>query len=121
MANKRILKKQVQHVCGDIAAECIFASEYIPGVDADKMGELVCRVAVLQQKTVEKLNFSFDKTPADFETRGQYNKAHRAYCSAAYNSLKESFNNEVNEIVKAMNALLPDAARQVNKQIASEK
>lgn len=120
MANKRILKKQIQYVCGDIAAECLFASEYIPGIDAQKMEQVVCKVALLQQKTITKSNFSFDKAPRDFENKAEYNKARRAYYAEAYNSLKQSFNNEILEIVKEMNSLLPQAQRAINKEIASK-
>lgn len=119
MANKRILKKQIQRVCGDIAAECIFAIEYIPGIDDKKMSNVICRVAVAQQKALEKSNFTFDKVPADFENQAEYNKAHANYSKLAYNSLKDSFNNEINEIVKEMNSLLPAAAREANKEAAS--
>ena len=48
MANKRILKKQIRYVCGDIAAECILAMNFIEGIDVEKMLSLVFEVASLQ-------------------------------------------------------------------------
>lgn len=116
MANKRILKKQIMHVCGDIASECIFAIEYIPGIDTEKMGDLICKTAILQQQTLDKINFNFDKTPSDFENAALYNKARCQYCHAAFKSLKDHFNSNINDIIKEMNTLLPSQAREMNKQ-----
>lgn len=116
MANKRILKKQVLYVCGDIAAECIFAADVVPGIDEQKMGQIVVDLAVLQEQTLQKMNFTFDKAPRDFENRADYNKARAAYYHAAFKSLKNTFNKSIDEIVARMNALLPEEQRRLNKE-----
>ena len=33
MGNKRLLKKQIKYACGDLAAECIIAINFVDGID----------------------------------------------------------------------------------------
>ena len=40
MANKRELKKEIKYVCGDLAAECLLAKNFVKGVDAKAMTEI---------------------------------------------------------------------------------
>ena len=42
MANKRDLKKQIRYICGDLAAECLIAGEYVDGIDRKSMRAIVC-------------------------------------------------------------------------------
>ena len=87
MANKRILKKQINYACIDMGANCIVAS--------------------VQTKTLKNINIAFDKAPRDFDSINEYKKERRQYFAKAYASLRENFNKEVEEIVKDMNAALP--------------
>lgn len=119
MANKRILKKQIHYICGDLAAECIMAREIVPGIDAQKMNEVICRIAALQEQTLAKISFAFDKTPAEFESGKLYNKAREEYNAKAFRTLTAEFNNAVKEIVHEMNQALPESQKQINKQIAN--
>jgi hypothetical protein len=48
MANKRDLKKEIKYVCGDLAAECLLAKNYVKGVDAKAMKEIITKIADLQ-------------------------------------------------------------------------
>lgn len=107
MANKRSLKKQIRYICGDIAGECITTSHLIPNVDRELLDNLVIKAAQLQSSTLNKTNISFEKTPHDFETKAEYTKARRAYFAAAYKSLTDHFNKQVEEIVSDMNKALP--------------
>lgn len=107
MANKRDLKKQIRYVCGDLAAECGFACEFIEGIDKQKMNDTIIKIATLQTEALSKATFVFDKTPADFESKAAYRKALHAYNAAAYSKLREEFNSHVEEIVKDMNSALP--------------
>lgn len=61
MANKRLLKKQIKYICGDIAGECIMSRYLIPGIDAEKMESIVLEVATLQAATLKRVTFDFDK------------------------------------------------------------
>ena len=67
MANKRILKKYIKNVCGDIAGECIFAKLYFGGVDCDKMDDIIVKAAFLQTNFIDKVSVCFDKAPKSFE------------------------------------------------------
>ena len=116
MANKRILKKQIRYVCGDIAAECILAMNFIEGIDVEKMQSLVFEVASLQTSSLAKVSFSYDKIKEDFESSHEYNVTKNKYFRIAYNSLKSEFNQKVQDIVKSMNALLPQSQKDANKQ-----
>ncbi|MDE6628426.1 MAG: hypothetical protein K2K36_03550 [Muribaculaceae bacterium] len=120
MANKRNLKKQVKYVCGDIATDCLIAGNYVKGVDPAVMRELVGKLAGLQDLTLKNISFAFDKAPRDFETRNEYNKARAAYFKKAYTSLREKFNARIQEIIKEMNAALPQEVKDANKAEANK-
>lgn len=118
MANKRELKKQIKYVCGELAGECIVARDLIPGMDFDKMNDIIVMVAELQASSLDRVNFAFDKTKKEFSTAKEYNLAKGKYNSAAYSTLRSDFNKKVEEIVKAMNAQLSDEQKEANKQLA---
>lgn len=115
MANKRNLKKQISYICGDIAAECLLAAECVKGIDTDKMRDIVCRLALLQENALKNTTFTFDKVPGDFSSRKEYNKAKKEYFKKAYTALREKFDQRIQEIVKDMNAALPQEVKTVNK------
>jgi len=115
MANKRNLKKQVRYICGDLAAECLLAAEYIKDVDCVAMHNVVTEIAQLQTVTLANVSFSFDKVLSDFETGAAYRKARRDYNRKAYAVLRTKFNDKMQEIVKAMNAAIPQAVKDANK------
>ncbi|MFH8143180.1 MAG: hypothetical protein K1V88_07135 [Muribaculaceae bacterium] len=116
MANKRELKKEIKYVCGDLAAECLLAKNFVKGVDAKAMTEIITRIADLQISALNKVTFSFDKLPADFETGAAYRKARKEYFKKAFASLREKFYDKVNAIVKEMNAALPQEVKDNNKK-----
>lgn len=107
MANKRILKKQINYACIDMGANCIVASALRPGVDETAINAVLDKIASLQTKTLKNINIAFDKAPRDFDSINEYKKERRQYFAKAYASLRENFNKEVEEIVKDMNAALP--------------
>lgn len=111
MANKRELKKEIRKVCGDIAAECLLAKYLIKGADGKALNAVINDVADLQISAVDNVTFSFDKLPHDFENRAEYNKARHTYFAKAYASLRTKFYGKVNEIVRNMNAAIPQEAR----------
>lgn len=105
--NRRNLKKLIRYACGDIAGECLFASNLIPGVNTEKLDQAIIDAAMLQTSTLSRVSIDFDKTPRDFENRAEYTKARRAYYAKAYAALKCDFNKQISEIVKEMNSALP--------------
>lgn len=114
MANKRYLKKHIRYVCGDIAAECIMARHYIDDIDAAKMNEIVIDIARLQENALERVTVAFDRVPAGYDNKAQYNKERRAYMAHAYKSLEAEFNQSIKEIVKRMNTALSDEQKAAN-------
>ena len=115
MSSKRLFKKRVRYVCGDMAAECILAKTFINGVDESKMTDIVIRIAQLQEATLKKATFVFDKVSHDFDNKAVYNEDKTKYMKKAFHSLKNEFNQEVHKIVKEMNAVLPQAQKDLNK------
>ena len=107
MANKRDLKKEIKYVCGDLAAECLLAKNYVKGVDAKAMKEIITKIADLQISALNNVTFVFDKLPKDFESGAAYRKARAEYFKKAFSSLREKFYDKVNALVKEMNAALP--------------
>ena len=107
MANKRNLKKAIRFACGDMAGECIFAENTIAGTDVAAWDQIILDIALLQEEAVNRVSVSFDKVPRDFENKKDYNKARRTYFKAVEKALAEYMHTETEQIVAAMNALLP--------------
>lgn len=116
MANKRTLKKEIKYVCGDLAAECLLAKNFVRGVDAKVMTEIITEIADLQVSALGHSTFSFDKFPRDFESGQAYRKARSFYFRKAYGSLRGKFYDKVNAIVKEMNAALPQEVKDNNRK-----
>ena len=119
MANKRILKKQIKYVCGEVALQCIITRECFDS-NCEKLNELIITAANLQEKTLKKVSFAFDKTPKAFENRTEYQKAATAYFKQAYSVLKKEFNGQIQEILKQLNAEMPAEQREANKKAVSK-
>jgi putative heme degradation protein len=120
MSKKRNLKKSICKVCGDIAAECVIACSVYEDLDGVKMGNIVVKVAELQQKTLKRTSFVFDKSTKAFASKQEYRKARQQYFKTAYKSLVASFNTDVLEIVKEMNATLTPEQKEANKALAQK-
>lgn len=120
MANKRDLKKQIKNICGALASECALASQFVPGIDREKMNEIIGKIADLQVTTIERLGVAFDKSQRDFDNQVAYVKAKKEYFAKAYKALVEGFNKQAEEIVGEMNAVLPQAQKDANKEAAAK-
>lgn len=118
MANKRELKKLIKYVCGELAGECIVARDLIPGMDYDKMNDIIIMIAELQATALNRVNFVFDKTKKEFTSEKEYFAARQKYNATAYSTLRKDFNKKVDEIVKAMNLQLSEEQKEANKKIA---
>lgn len=105
MKSKRDLKKQIKYICGDLVGECMIIGEISPEEKQNEVGQLIIDIAVLQETTLEKVNFSFDKGQREFPSRHDYLKARSAYYRAAYGKLHEEFNAGLREVIHRMNEL----------------
>ncbi len=108
-ANKRLLKKEIHRICGALAGECVLAKIAIPGIDREKLNELIYQLAELQESALRLVSVDFPRTPKSFATKKEYVDARRAYFKASFAKLKEHFNTRVQEILKEMNATVPGA------------
>ena len=120
MATKRQLKKFVRNSCGALAAEIILARAAFPQIDRKQVHDIVADIAALQADTLVKAGISFDKTPRDFADGHAYRKARSEYFATAYGRLMENFDSRIGEILKSMNAALPEQVREQFKEVASE-
>lgn len=109
-ANKRLLKKEIHRICGALAGECVLAKIAIPGIDREKLNEIIYQLADLQASALRLVSVEFPRTPRSFDNRKEYADARRAYFKASFAKLREHFNARVQEILKEMNATVPDAS-----------
>lgn len=105
MQSKRDLKKQIRYICGDLVGECLLLGEVCPEEKLDELNQLIVDIAVLQESTIAKANFCYDKTPKSFATGREYAKAKGEYFRAAYTTLHKQFNESLSEAVHRMNAI----------------
>lgn len=105
MQSKRDLKKQIRYICGDLVGECLIIAEICPEEKLGEVNQLIVDLAVLQETTISHCNFSYDKTPKDFPTRRDYNKARTAYFHDAFRTLRKQFNLALADAVHRMNAV----------------
>ncbi|MDE6831484.1 MAG: hypothetical protein K2J07_01945, partial [Muribaculaceae bacterium] len=87
-------------VCGELAAECILAKTFIPGVDAEAMAKVVIEIAQLQENELKKASIAADKK--------------------AFHAINAEFNRSVSEIVKKMNSVLPAEQKELNKKLTKK-
>lgn len=106
--NKRLLKKQVKYVCGDLASCVLFEDVLFGDAKNDpKVAEIVDKIAGLQVDTLKNATFSFDKVERDFESKAAYRVAREKYNKLAYTKLVEDFNDKVADILHEINSLRP--------------
>lgn len=119
MANKRNFKKNIAYICSDIVGECIFAQQTYEGIDVEKMDDVIVKIALLQDLSIKNLSVDFDKKPNDYKAnKSEYRKARKAYFKAVEKAIVKEFREGIESIVKEMNALLPAAQKEANKQMA---
>lgn len=111
MTNKRQLKKHIRYVCGELAVNLLIANANIRNFDTSKTSSIIENIAKLQESTIARVSFSFDKGAKDFDDRKEYHTARAKYFATAYAKLLEEFNKEVRNIVKEMNSAVPQEAR----------
>lgn len=106
-ANRRLLKKEIHRICGALAGECVLAKIAVPGADGEKLNDIICQLAGLQESALRLVSVDFPRTPGSFASRKEYAGARRAYYKASYARLREHFNARVQEILGQMNAAVP--------------
>lgn len=57
MAKRRILKKNISYIAGDLFTEVLVCKMLIPGVDAGKIEELLTRIVDMQEDFIRRAHF----------------------------------------------------------------
>ena len=112
MANKRLLKKQIQKLCGQAAVEVLV------NLPKDRAQKIVIKLALLQSHALSNVSFAFDRAQHDFDNAHLYHKARRAYTRQAFTRLRKEFQAGLEAVVKEINEGLTDEERQANKAAA---
>ncbi len=120
-ANKRLLKKEIRTICGSLAGECVIAKLTIPGVNHEDFNKIIYELADLQDSAISLISVSFPQSASAFDGIKAYKDARRKYFKESFNRLKSIFNNRVDEIVKEMNAALPEEQKAANKAAVTGK
>ncbi len=120
-ANKRLLKKEIRSICGALAGECVVANITIPGVNPEDFNKIIYELADLQESALRLVSVDFPQSPSSFDSKKAYIDARRGYYKESFRKLKIEFNKRVEEIVKEMNAALPDAQKQANKKAVTKE
>ncbi|MDE6222275.1 MAG: hypothetical protein K2M49_01110 [Muribaculaceae bacterium] len=105
MQSKRTLKKQIRYICGDLVGECLLIGEICPAEKLNEVNQLIVDLAVLQESTIQKTNFSYDKSPRDFSNEAEYRREKSKYVRAAFATLHKQFNASLSEAVHRMNLI----------------
>lgn len=120
MANKRELKKFIRNACGAMASEILIARSIFPSITRKNVYDIVRKIASLQAMTLRLVSVSYDKTPDAFEDIRAYRADKRSYYKLAYKKLLENFDAKLLEIIKDMNAALPEDVRAQLKDAAAQ-
>lgn len=116
MSSIRNFKKHVRYACGDLAAETLVASHYINGFSTEDAHRIIGLIAQLQEDTLSKCKFFFDRARRDFANDAEYRKARNQYFCTAFAMLRTNFETGLEAIVKEMNKALPTEAKEANKK-----
>lgn len=109
-ANKRLLKKEIHRICGALAGECVLAKLAIPGINHETLNGIIYQLADLQQSALRLVCVDFPGETSGYGSKKEYVAARRAYFKASYANLREHFNSRIAEILKEMNAAVPNAS-----------
>ena len=56
MAKRRILKRDISDVAGDLFSEALFCKLYLPGVNSEKADVVMARVLDMQDEFIRRAN-----------------------------------------------------------------
>lgn len=88
MASRRILKKNVNYIAGELFAECLVNSLFVPGTDKQKADELLAEILNVHHEFVSRISHTEPGNVKGF-----------------YKKFRSDFNAKVEEIIDAMGKL----------------
>ncbi|SEG16180.1 hypothetical protein [Parabacteroides chinchillae] len=92
MAKRRILKKDISYVAGDLFTEALVCKLYIPGVNQEKADVVMARILDMQDEYVRRAN----RPDA---------KENKALVKEYYRKLRADLQSEVNAIATEIGSL----------------
>lgn len=88
MANRRNLKKSINHIASELFTECLVNSLYVPGTDKEKADRLMSEILNMQDEFLSRVSHTEPGNVKGF-----------------YKKLREDFNAKVEEIIDALGNL----------------
>lgn len=88
MANKRTLKKTVNYITGELFTECVVLRNFVPGVDANKVNDIMSRVLYMQDELIRRINH-----PEPGNIKGSYKK------------IREDLNKQLNSFIEEISSI----------------
>ena len=53
---RRLLKKQVNYIAGELFAECVVLTQVVPGIDEKKVDDLMTRILYMQDDFINRIS-----------------------------------------------------------------
>lgn len=88
MVSRKVLKKNVNYITGELFSECIINSLYVPGTDKQKADELMSEILKMQDEFVSRISHTESGNVKGF-----------------YKKFRSDFNEKVDEIIDEMSKL----------------
>lgn len=88
MANRRDLKKSINHIASELFMECMVNALYVPGTDKEKADKLAGDILEMQDEFLSRVSHTEPGNVKRF-----------------YKKLRDDFNAKVNEIIEGLNNL----------------
>ena len=88
MASRKVLKKNVNYITGELFAECLMNRMYVPGTEKKKEDELMAEILKMQDEFISRISHT---EPGN--VKGYYKK------------FRSDFNAKVDEIIEAIGNL----------------
>lgn len=88
MANRRNLKKSINHIASELFTECLVNALYVPGTDKDKADQLMGEILDMQNEFLSRVSHTEPGNVKGF-----------------YKKLKVDFNAKVGEIIDKLGKL----------------
>ena len=89
MASRKVLKKNVNYIAGELFAECLMNSLYVPGTDKKKADELMAEILKMQDEFISRISHT---EPGN--VKGYYKKF-RSDFNAKVDSIIEAIQHEI--------------------------
>lgn len=86
MANRRILKKNINYICSELVAECMTLSLYKKDVKQEDVDNILSKILMLRDDFVCRISHTEPGNAQKF-----------------YAQLQKEFNGQVNDIIDAIN------------------